>query len=261
MSSTPIQLPHRQICKRVFVYLTYIDDSDTRAKQQQWQVLGAVLIPDSAFLMLELVASHVIHDLMTEERYEEFTEFHACELYGGYGVFEGIDQAKRFAAIEQMLQILGSRGCKVAFGAVNLEHLKTQPYASAVPLDIAFRMCVEGIESFFFRNIEQVKNGKDPEGGSDAIFIADVCDKAAKATLQKSFRSMRERFRVAEKGLISRFELIHDDIYFGDSRYSLGIQMADLCSYFIARQLAGDKETEHFYNMIEPLIISGRREP
>jgi hypothetical protein len=45
-------------------------------------------------------------------------------------------------------------------------------------------------------------------------------------------------------------------MYFGDSKYSIGIQIADLCSYFIARRLAGDSETEHFYKMIEPQIIS-----
>jgi Protein of unknown function (DUF3800) len=253
MSRAPIQLPHPQITQRVFVYLTYIDDSDTKANQQQWQVLGAVLIPDSSFLMLEVISSHVIRDLMTEERYEEFTEFHACELYGGYGIFEGINQAKRFEAIEMMLAGLLLLGAKVAYGAIDLEHLKRQPYASANPVDVAFRMCADGIEEFLRQKIADTARGTESDkgpsaifidGGSSAIFIADVCDKAVKAILQKSFRSLRPRFRPSEADF-SKFAFVHDDMYFGDSRYSLGIQMADLCSYFIARHLAGDAETEH----------------
>lgn len=242
------------------MYLTYIDDSDTRAKQQQWQVLGAVLIPDQRFLELEVIHSHVVRELLGEEKYDNFAEFHACELYGGYGIFEGIDQDKRFSAIETMLGALPARMAKVAYGAINLEHLKRKPYASANPVDVAFRMCAEGIESFFLWNIEQVSKGDAADGGSSAIFIADEFDKGVKATLQKSFHSLRSRLRLAETGF-SKLATVHDDMYFGDSRYSVGIQMADLCSYFIARQLAGDKETERFYNMIEPLIISARHDP
>lgn len=242
------------------MYLAYIDDSDTRSKQQKWQVLGAVLIHESSLLMLELIAANVIENLMPAERLDEFSEFHACELYGGYGVFEGIDQAKRLEAIGTMLRALGGQRAKVVFGAVDLEHLRKQPYASAIPLDIAFRICIDGIDSFFLGNIEQVRKGKDPDGDSHAILIADLCDKAIKSTLQKSFRSLKERFKLTGEGL-SKLGSVHDDLYFGDSRYSLGIQMADLCSYFIARHLAGDAEIEHYYKLIEPLIVSARHDP
>src|SRR5580700_11757244 len=85
--------------RRAFVYLAYLDDSDTKAKADRWQVLTAVIIRDDCFGALELMSSLVIADLMPKERYEKFEEFHACELYGGYGPFEGIEQAKRFNAI------------------------------------------------------------------------------------------------------------------------------------------------------------------
>lgn len=160
---------HPLVRGKTFVYLAYIDDSDTKAKQQKWQVLGAVLIPDSWVFPLELVTSDVISRLMGDERHEDFTEFHACEMYGGYGIFEPIAQAKRFAAIEEMLRVLHTLRAKIAYGAINLEHLKRQPYASANPLDISFRMCVEGIGSFFHRNAERVSMGKEPDGESGAI--------------------------------------------------------------------------------------------
>ncbi|MGA8906287.1 MAG: DUF3800 domain-containing protein [Acidobacteriaceae bacterium] len=242
------------------MYLAYIDDSDTRAKDQKWQVLCAVLIPDVSFFSLEAISSDVISRLMTEERFDEFTEFHACELYGGYGIFEGIEQGKRLAAIREILKSLPSLRAKISYGAIDLEHLKRQPYASANPLDIAFRMCAEGVESWFRQLLGEVLRGNQPEGEMSAIFIADEFDKGNKAILQKSFRSMRRRYRFDGNG-IPRMAGIHDDMYFGDSRFSLGIQMADLCSYFIARHLAGDPEIDHYYKLIEPLIVNARHDP
>jgi hypothetical protein len=54
----------------------------------------------------------------------------------------------------------------------------------------------------------------------------------------------------------SSLPFVHDDMYFGDSKFSIGIQIADLCSYFIAGHLEGDSEKEHFYKLIDPQIIS-----
>jgi hypothetical protein len=50
-------------------------------------------------------------------------------------------------------------------------------------------------------------------------------------------------------------------MYFGDSRHSLGIQLADLCSYFIARHLDGDVEIRGFYDLISPHIVSANTHP
>src|SRR5215467_5208862 len=53
----------------------------------------------------------------------------------------------------------------------------------------------------------------------------------------------------------------HDDMYFGDSRYSMGIQLADLCAYFIGRHLEGDTETKPFYDMVSPHITFSLQQP
>jgi hypothetical protein len=132
--SQSVEIPSfAQELRRLFVFLTYIDDSDTRAKVKKWQVLTAVIIPDSLFYSVELMASVVIERLMPEEELEKFEEFHACELYGGYGVFEKIDQAKRFEAIEAMLQTVHSFSLPIVYGAVNLDALKKQVYFVSKP--------------------------------------------------------------------------------------------------------------------------------
>jgi hypothetical protein len=50
-------------------------------------------------------------------------------------------------------------------------------------------------------------------------------------------------------------------MFFGDSRFSVGIQLADMCSYFIARHLDGDTEIAQFYDKIEPHIVYGQIYP
>ena len=84
---------------------------------------------------------------MSEEKRCEFEEFHASELYGGYGAFEGIDQAKRFDAITKLLLMLKMCKLTVVYGAVNVATLQKQLYASADPVDISFRICLKGIRS------------------------------------------------------------------------------------------------------------------
>jgi hypothetical protein len=41
-------------CGRDFVYLAYLDDSDTKCKRRKWQVMSAVLIEDQYFKLVEV---------------------------------------------------------------------------------------------------------------------------------------------------------------------------------------------------------------
>src|ERR1017187_7553103 len=86
----------------VFVHLAYIDDSDSKQKACDWQVMSAVLIEDRSFKLLEMGLSGIAESLIPEDKRERFEEFHACELFGGYGIFEGIEQSQRFDAIERL---------------------------------------------------------------------------------------------------------------------------------------------------------------
>ena len=244
------------------MYLAYLDDSDTRAKDEHWKVVCAVLVNDDAFGLTELLSSFAIESLMPEERQDKFEEFHACELYRGCGPFEGIEQSKRFTAIEYLLTLLSTCEIQVTYGAVNVALLEQQPYASANPLDVAFRLCTQEIGNWLLKKATKEMENADiadmKAGRNLALLIADDCDKADKYILQNSFHSMRKRLRPPEFNPGS-LQLLHDDLYFGDSRYSIGIQIADLCAYFIARHLMGHAEIEHFYKRIEPQLVGGDR--
>jgi hypothetical protein len=139
------------------MYLAYLDDSDTRSKNGKWQVLSAVIVKDSDFTTTELMSSLIVQDLMPEEKLAKFQEFHACELFGGYGVFEGIDQTKRLDAVKEILNLL-HMPLAVVYGAVNSKLLSQEVFGSANPIDMCFRVCAEGIDKWlaskFFEEIE-----------------------------------------------------------------------------------------------------------
>lgn len=244
---------------RLFVYLAYLDDS----AQRNWQVIGAVLIPDESFFVVELLSALEIENLMPRERQHEFQEFHASELYCGEGIFAGIDQKIRFNAITNLLQCVDTCKAKVAYGSVDLDRLRKSSYHSANPRDVAFRRCVLGIEQWMYQSVLTEMAEKGTSGSNyTTLFIMDEAakgDKETKSLLQRSFHSLRPSFRVSGEE-DTRLTFVHDDMYFGDSRYSIGIQIADLCSYFIAKHLYGDSVSEGFYKMIEPHIISVGKE-
>ena len=254
------------------MYIAYLDDSDTKSKKSKWQVMSSVVIKDSAFKVLEIGMGVLAEMFLPPEKHQAFTEFHACELYGGFGIFENIDQEKRFSMIKLLLSWLEKSRLPVVYGAVNLTDLNNMVYASADPLDIAFRICAEGVDKWLveltrgrwqYRNEHPEEFNEEQERGllseNMGILIADDCNSKSKTTIQRSFREMRKRSAIT--GEKSKLLCLHDDMYFGDSKFSLGIQLADVCSYFIARHLDGDAEIEGFYKLIEPHIVYSRIEP
>lgn len=240
---------------RTFMFLAYLDDSGTRQKdKKKFQVLTAVLINDPEFFDLEREIGATIEDLLPADRFETFEEFHAFELYGGYGVFEGIDQQIRFDAIEKLLLMVRRYRLPVIYGAVNTKALEDKPYASASPIDIAFRTCAQGISAWMGQNVAS------KIGNELAILIADdTSDRKIKTDLRQSFRQMRRHIRPPDYN--PRLWYVHDDMYFGSSKDSVGIQLADLCGYFIAKHLEGDVSIDGFYQIIADQICNSKVEP
>lgn len=248
-----MQLPNAEI---TFVHLAYLDDSDTKAKPIKWQVMSGVILEDKNFKLTEAGMYSVQQALVPPEKWDSFEEFHACELYGGHGVFSGIDQTVRFEAIRRLLTLIEVCSISVVYGAVDMGRLQREVYASADPLDISFRICAKGIQAWLSKTITGPTEDAIVERWMEelVILIVDECDKKVRDSLQRSFRSLRPP-RMHRDQSPTRLFHFHDDMYFGDSRYSLGIQLADLCSYFIARHLAGDSEIDSFYDMIRPHVV------
>ena len=90
--------------------------------------------------------------------------------------------------------------------------------------------------------------------------VVDDCDNKTKNSLHKTFRTLRAA-TATSPGPGNELLHFHDDMYFGDSRFSIGIQLADLCAYFIARHLEGDLEIQGFYEMVSPHIVFSQVHP
>jgi hypothetical protein len=253
------------------VYLAYIDDSEFTAKkdqqkprpaqeQEQFQVLCSVLVRDSSFIKFEFqlnscgfMAQKSIFDLPVD------FEFHAYELFNGEGIFSGLGQEKCFEIFRRCMEEIAKLDLPILYGAVDKDKLAKQLYRSANPLDVSFRLCIEGVQTWLRTN------APDELG----LIIADEFDPGKKRNLKQVFRQYRKRgfnavldaFKDASaksgtEASTATFDLpnLIDDMYFGDSADSVGIQAADMCAFLIRRHLAGKQDSEWLFKIIEPHV-------
>jgi hypothetical protein len=231
------------------MYLAYADD--TSDKDCGLAMVGALLIQDEHFSNFELLTSTVVENLIPVNKLAEFKEFHAVELYGGHGVFKDIDEKERHVAIEILLRVVDRFEMTFVYSAVDTRALSFSAFGGANPLDVAFRMCIIEIE----------KQIATPTKPALCLLIMDNTEDAAlKHQLKQSFKSVRGRLGPPQWGP-SRLLHFHDDMYFGDSRDSIGIQIADLCNYFVARKLKIRGESEKFYNIFSGRVVCSKAAP
>ncbi len=164
------------------MHLAYLDDSDTKQKPRKLQVMSGVIVEDKKFKMVEIGMRSIRDVLVPPERIDQFEEFHASELYGGYGVFEGIDQKQRFEAIRRLLSLIEYADMAVVYGAVDIAKAKEQIYGSADVLDMAFRMCAQQIYEWAKQRIIGAEELDEDTIVSNwlqelVILIVDECDK------------------------------------------------------------------------------------
>jgi hypothetical protein len=235
------------------VYLAYCDDSKTHDKKHdKFQVLATVVIEDKKFIYLEVLSRAVADSLIPADMIDQFEEFHASELYGGYGIFDGISQEERFSAIGSLLGAVNSQQIPIVYGAVNKSKLESTIYSSADPVHVCFTICMQGVEGFIGEHFP-----------SDmALLIVDDFDKEIKKRCREAFRKFRTPLKTPIF-LPGQSWHLHDDMYFGDSKESTGIQIADLCCFFIRKHLeaSGDPAAEAFYNIIKDRIVYSRVMP
>jgi hypothetical protein len=252
------------------VHLAYLDES---LQQGSLAMFGAIVIPHGVFGWTEHMHSTAIQQLFRVDEIEEkFQEFHAEELFKGKGAFEGIEETKRFDAITVLLMAVSHYKLPFIYAAVDEKKLDKSPLSQALfetanPLVAAFKLCLLGVESW-----AQNRHPQDNPGivkidyGDQYLLIADETkDQELKKRLRKSYRILRAAHAYAGK-THNRLWHAHDAMYFGDSRDSVGIQLADLCVYFLQRQLtkrdlnAKDKSDE-FYKMFSEQVICAKPMP
>jgi hypothetical protein len=234
-----------------YVYLAYLDDSGSDPKSPV-ALVGAVVLPDELFAHFETLLGMMVSDLVPEGK--SFTEFHATELYWGNGAFMGIPEADRHEAIRRLLRLISTFKIPFVYSGVDRRLLASSPMGSAHPIDAAFRMCALGIHDWLKSPARKRTNVPDPlpQGHTTdplCLFISDeIPDGRLKETIRTSFKSLRGKPQKGAQPTANRLPLVHDDMYFGSSADSIGIQLADVCSFFMMRHLR-DNESDEFYDL------------
>ncbi len=258
-------MPFASVERRLFVHLAYLDDSGTGDKKKKSQVMTAVIIEGKEFSGIELTMGFLAEALIPREKWDEFEEFHAWQLYGGHGPFEGVPEVQRFGVIERLLAYVQKHNIPLVYGTVNKQKLAMTEYGSASPLDVCFRYCVQGIEMWAIQqDIAAKADGTRSASGPHPLVVLvtdDFQDNKIKQTLRVSFLDLRKRIAVPGTSFGTIWHL-HDALYFGNSKDSAGLQLADLCCYVIAKHLeGGDAVMDDFFQMIEKQIAYHQEGP
>lgn len=251
------------------MHLAYLDDSQ---QQGSLAMFGAVVMPHGEFGWAERMHSIAVEQLFPADEIEErFQEFHAFELFNGEGAFKGISQEKRFTAITLLLMAVRDHHLPFIYAAIDEKKLAQSAlsqglFETAHPLVAAFKLCLLGVEKWALSRHAQDEMGYRVDYADQYLLIADdTKDQELKKRLRNSYRLLRAARPYVLKSP-NRLWHAHDAMYFGDSRDSVGIQLADLCTYFMQRRLlkrdcnTKDKSDE-FYEMFFGQAICAKPEP
>jgi hypothetical protein len=252
------------------VHLAYLDESVIQGKLA---VVGAVVVRSGSWGWTERLHGIAIEQLFKiEEFYEKFKEFHAWELFNGEGAFKGIEEHKRFSAIEVLLMSLRHHQLSFIYGAVDEKKLTDSQLArglfgTARPVTAAFRLCALGIEDWARSQHRQFSDHVNIDYKDNYLLIMDnTNDPELKKQLQFSYKVLRARHPYYLESQPNRLWHSHDEMYFSDSVNCLGIQLSDLCTYFMQRHLLKQNKNQkdkadEFFDLIAPYAICAKPEP
>ncbi|HEV2383389.1 MAG TPA: DUF3800 domain-containing protein [Terriglobia bacterium] len=251
--------------ERLFMYIAYLDDSGSTGRKLDdasapFQIVGGPIIKDSAYMSLEYVLSGVVAQFVPEENWDCF-EFHTSHLLHGTGVFSHFGAKAGLEIIEQALRWVKKFNIPIVYGAVDKAELETKIYNDAHPLGVAFAIYLRCLDNWFTkRYVLDIMQKQEP---ATALLICDdplppgrkETEESCRGIIQRVFRRNRKRPRGGSPSSGMAIS-IFDDIYFGDSKYSIGIQLADICAYFIGKHLAHKDEFNDFYGIIKDQILA-----
>jgi len=244
-----------------FVHLAYLDETGTDG-HSPIVMFGALIVPHGSFGRLENLHNAAIQQILPLDKIDEFTEFHASQLYEGKGPFEGIDEEKRIRAIQVLLAAVTMEKLPFVYAAVDRKKFSHSPFCWGKPLHLAFHMCLLGVEDWATANHPNPypQTGKLLDWKDICLYILDDCDdKQLKDQFRKSYRALRVKNPFTSP-VGNRLWHAHDDMFFGDSKDCLGIQISDSCNFFVRRHLAEEPEPHNLYAAFCEQVICAKPE-
>lgn len=248
------------------MYLGFLDDSGSTGdnlddSQTPFQVIGGPIIGGEDYRLLEFGLSIEISNSIPEDEWEKF-EFKTSQLFWAKPPFEklGLDKCRKL--IERvLLNLTNNLHAPIVYGHVNKKNLQQGRYHTANPISIAFQEYLETLDAWFFDKFTKQSNSEMPPNG---LLICD--DSGTKKEKEESGRrdartiitnEYRRRRKKPRGGVgLGPTNWLLDDIYFGDSKNSRGIQAADVCVFLIAKHLEGNPEVKPYYDIIRDLVVA-----
>jgi hypothetical protein len=247
------------------VHLAYFDETGTDGFSPI-VMFGALVVPTGKFGVLSSLHDVAIRQILPSDKIDEFGEFHAGDLYKGHGIFAGIDEIKRFTAIRVLLATLRMEKLSFIYSAVDRKRMFASPFGSTKPILTAFHMCLLGVEDWALTHHPPIQglpegHGKLIDWSDTYLCILDDCnDKKLKDEHGNIYRRLRPKHPFANVNS-NRLWHAHDDMFFADSTDCIGVQLADLCAYFVRLHLEGTPEPENFFEMIATEVVCAKPEP
>ena len=241
---------HSPVLASTRMFIGYIDDSCTAP----FQVIGGPLIKSDLYNGIELALSLQLEDLLSEDQWARF-EFHASKMFSAQEEpYKTLGQEKCWELLKEVLGAVRDCDIPILYGAVDRNKVSSDPI-----LRRALDLPTVAFNSYLVALEEWLAVRPDAEPG---MLIVDNSGEKSKVrtAVTEAFRTRRKRARIGTM-TDSVPSYLLDDIYFGDSKNSMGIQVADVCVYFIDRYLCNAPEAEGFYNIIKDRIFSPKMYP
>ena len=266
------------------LHLTYLDDGGKGAIK----ILGGVIVPDESFPMLEAWASVIALDLVSYERREQFTEFHASALFVGAGVFADCPVEKRLEALRDLLRLTKSLGLSYVYSAIDAAALNRSPLRSASWIDVAFSMCARAIDEHLRAThdtamkdfVDQVKadpakyqvmeRPSIPPRPLNLMILDEPERPKDRERIRDTFRSLRHSEvsieQSSESGSTYRWSGARlatpvDSVFFGSSADCIGLQVADVCNWTMWKHLCGEDVSDFYDVLMSGRIVCAKPEP
>lgn len=205
------------------MHLIYIDESGNTGcnlsdPQQPVFVLGALVVPEASWLTLEIDIEQFVTPIR-ERSVNEF-EIHAHELARGEGCFKGVDLPTRLKLRDDLLDLAAKHQLRFVYRSIVKKRyarwlegaygggVYINPHLAAFPL------------------VAQILNRLLRGEGDNTLGILIFDDnREVYLDVEKSVKLLR-----ADPGIL-RLDRIIEKGFFIDSRKSLILQLADLCTY------------------------------
>ena len=249
------------------MYIGFVDDSgstgsNTKDAQCPYQIVGGPIIESKLYTNLRTQLASIYADAIgfgpdsTDSDWID-AEFHANKMFHAKEEpYASIGQEGCWRFLQGALTLLAENQIPIIYGRIDKRSFHGTSLEDAVnPMQICCNLYFQSLTKWWVRE-DSPRTGWWDE---PALLIADAShdDKksAFRSCLQGAFKTCLKHLSARQDCLLSPSLSLFDDIYFGDSKQSVGLQLADIAMFFIHRRVNNNPDAEGFYNIIKPVLI------